>query len=96
MERRFPGLPGVGRIVHYVLPLDSPHAGEHRAAIVAESVGVDEYLTLTVCKAHADDRSSDPWRLCGCSTFPAFFVPHDAEGAPGTWHWPERDDAPQA
>jgi hypothetical protein len=81
--------PSIGRIVHYVLPQDSGHAGEHRPAIVTE---VHQPITsrenpgmanLTVCKSQDDDSGHQG------PVYSATSVVYSEENHMGTWHWPE-------
>lgn len=83
--------PTIGRVVHYVLPNQSPNVGEHRAATIARVDG--DLVRLTVNKAAADDfqgAEADIVHGKGATVLLAD-VRHDEEKAPGTWHWPERE-----
>ena len=69
--------PSIGRVVHFV----DPTTGQHQAAIItaAPASGVAEVVQAVTLSVLGED-------------FISFkpFVPYDAEGKPGTWHWPER------
>lgn len=86
--------PTIGRIVHYVLG-GGRSEGQHRPAIIIDECnhrfGVNGY-TREECQLMVfPDGTNDGFP----TTAPmwATSVPHDEETkAPGTWHWPERDE----
>jgi hypothetical protein len=75
-----------GRIVHYVAygtPGGEFPAGAHRAAIITalDNYGIGRFV------------DNPEVSLCVMNPTGLFFnqqVPYDAEGKPGTWHWPEK------
>lgn len=80
-----------GRIVHYVLPERFRNGGQIRAAMVvrvwnqlnhAEAPGM---ANLTVFLDGDNDQD-----VAGGDDLWAGSVIHDPDGAPGTWHWPQR------
>jgi len=81
-----------GRIVHYVLPSCSYFAGEHRPAIVAQvwNKGHESHpgmSNLVVFKGQSRDGGDQE-----CPVMSVGSVSYDPTGAPGTWHWPEREE----
>jgi hypothetical protein len=74
-------VPSVGRVVHYVAygtPGGEYPAGAHRAAIVTD--------------VHNPDAPESVLSLCVLNPTGLLFavgVYYSADGAPGTWHWPE-------
>lgn len=92
---RPPRRPMLGEIVHFVL-LDGPWRGYHRAAIVTGAF-LGGAVNLTVFLDQAIDV---PPELQTDGTAPPMspFEPlarvwsptYDADGTPGTWHYPER------
>lgn len=88
-------VPSLARIVHYVLPEQSNNAGQHRAAVVTSEAGELDAINLSVHLDKPDDAPSDHgfsdrYRLMTQFDMRVFNAPHDADGKPGTWHWPER------
>jgi hypothetical protein len=90
--------PAVGRIVHYVLPETRPYGLEHRAAIITQvwqplsHASAPGMSNLTVFKGQSIDfptREGDPIQ----ATAMIGSVLYSEEPKPGTWHWPEREDA---
>lgn len=72
--------PSVGRIVHYVSygSADGTHKSGHKAAMITD-VRADGTVALTVFNCKGMFFNED--------------VRQDEEAqAPGTWHWPERED----
>lgn len=74
-----------GRIVHYVLD-EGPGAGQHRPAIVVrnwsdDGAGCVQLQVFT--DSYNDGLENVVWRSSAL---------YNREGAPGTWHWPERVD----
>ncbi len=84
--------PTVGRIVHYVLDRGRGK-GEHRPAIVVNDwAGLHEVIQLQVLTDGTNDgdefATGIAWRTS---------VHQDEEKkAPGTWHWPEREEEQKA
>ena len=84
--------PSIGRIVHYVLN-HGKSEGQHRPAIIIETCehlfGAGVYSREECQLMVFVDGSNDgtPWH--GLPIW-ATSVPHDEDGTPGTWHWPER------
>ncbi len=80
----------VGRIVHYVLPMQFRNGGQIRAAIVVrvlwptdpEAPATTNLTIFLDGEADQDVAGGDDLRAVG--------VLHDPDGAPGTWHWPSR------
>lgn len=80
-----------GRNVHYILPADHPHVGEHRPATIIRVVDPDRRpYRVNLCvfvDGPNDFADGGPpvvavWRS---------EVPLDVEAArPGSWHWIER------
>jgi hypothetical protein len=86
--------PKVGRIVHYIQPTEHGNAGKHRAAMIVNLPGggpVDPSaaeLTTVDLLVFGDSRSEP-------AVLNVQNVPQDATAkTPGTFHEPERDDAP--
>ena len=83
--------PSVGRIVHYVLPEQSPWKGEHRAAIVTRvwqplsHESAPGMSNLAVFKGQSLDSKDEG------ASFMVGSVLYSEEAKPGTWHWPERE-----
>lgn len=77
--------PTVGRIVHYVAfgTLGGEYAaGAHRAAMI------------TAVEEEGAGATIGSVSLCVFNPTGLHFrdmVPFDTNGAPGTWHWPERE-----
>jgi hypothetical protein len=95
-------VPSLGRTVHYTLPEGHPNKGGHRAAVISavyldakkqisESSAVDLRATL-------QPREPQSGSCIGPDGFiDAVGVVQDATGLkPGTWHEPERVEAPVA
>jgi hypothetical protein len=82
-------LPSIGCIVHFVLPEGSPRKGEHRAALITGAWPGVPNANLNVYFDQNDD-------LAEAKTFHVqgrvWSAPYDESGAPGTWHWPEREE----
>jgi hypothetical protein len=83
--------PSVGRIVHYVLP-SGPRKGEHRAAIVTGAWG-GFVANLTVFLDQPNDviEPSGSFIPQIAASGRIWSADYDAAGAPGSWHWPERE-----
>lgn len=81
-------IPSIGRTVHYVLPAAQPNGGEHRPAIHEGSV-----VQLQVFLDGGNDAvqpCQDPPNLMWATS-----VHQDSTlKMPGTWHEPERVEAP--
>ncbi len=78
--------PAVGRIVHYVLPSNRQCAGEIRAAVITRAHNpctAEIHPGMSNLKIFLDG-SSDLGEADWVGS-----VMYDANGAPGTWHWPE-------
>lgn len=80
--------PTVGRIVHYVLP-DQHVRGTIRPAMIvrvwsATMVNLQVFTDGTNDRLDAGSTVAPVWRTS---------VSEDPEGKPGTWHWPEREEA---
>lgn len=92
-------IPSLGRTVHYVLPRGHKHAGQHRAAIIAQVWKADPKSPVTpetpVALAVHLDPLNDPFEV-----FPLISVVNvvqDPTGTTaGTWHEPERAVIPRA
>lgn len=82
-------LPSIGRIVHYVLPDESPRKGEHRAALITGTHLGETDANLNVYFDQVDD-------VPHVKTFHVqgrvASAKYDETGKPGTWHWPERSE----
>jgi hypothetical protein len=88
-----------GRVVHYVLPAGSARAGNHRSAVITSDWGgMNPNLMVTLDQR--DDlhgRDGGPMDLGNTNVQRAgdwhakvWSATYDEAGAPGTWHWPER------
>lgn len=76
----------VGRIVHYVME-DGLHKGEVRPAII---VKVWDGSQNGCCQLQVfTDGTNDGERYASGVTWKTSRV-YDADGGPGTWHWPVR------
>lgn len=85
-----PTIPGVGRVVHYV----SPGSGDGKYPSVCRAADITEVLNP---KTDAMDRSEQRVGLMVKNPTGIHFRPlaeggavYDSDGAPYTWHWPER------
>lgn len=87
--------PGIGRIVHYVIPT-GPRKGQHRPAVITqvwqpiEHESAPGMSNLTVFRGQADD-FPDPVHDPDYTPKWVGSVLYSAISAPGSWHWPERD-----
>lgn len=89
--------PSTGRIVHYVLPRHLKNAGQIRPAIIVrvwqgiESPEAPGLSNLVVFLDGLNDRDRTDGLRIAEHSMPIDWVGsvlHDAEGRPGTWHWP--------
>ena len=88
-------LPSVGRIVHYVLE-SGPRKGDHRPAIIVRTVKplTDGYCMLQVFTDGENDGFVCDYSGAVKDTLWRSVIAHDEKTkAPGSWHWPEREDA---
>ena len=90
--------PSVGRIVHYMArgSADGVFPPVCRAAIITE-VPTDAELGITDAMRNDPETReglpNQPVSICVLNPTGIFFQEHldyDEDGAPGTWHWPER------
>ncbi len=81
--------PSIGRIVHYVLDGDHHQAvGSHRPAIIVREPWTPEMLNLQV---FTDGENDGPRNVSGIVWRTSVHQDEETK-APGTWHWPERED----
>lgn len=83
-----------GRIVHFVLEESRcfPNEPQHRPALVVNAWGNGKYDSEDASAANLlvfvdgtnDVQEGEPFTQWRTS------VMYDPDGAPGTWHWPER------
>mgnify|MGYP001612349974 FL=1 len=86
----------IGRIVHYVLsPNDAARVSEHRADYPrrrGNDVRANDVIPAIVVWPHNNEQSTFNGQafLDGDDVLWLMSVPYNADGKPGTWHWPPR------
>lgn len=96
--------PTIGQIVHYVLRQeDSLFAGDHRPAIITNVFAVyGDYRVnaMVILDPANDNRGVGTSGLemleqrTGRMLLDVYSIPYSETKEPGTWHWPEREEAP--